>query len=489
MAADDELRQALPYASAWGSASRTLAFRRIVDLLVRARGTGDRGLLAQALATLERLRPQVPPAVRREAMALAAARWPDRAMLWLFRHEPPEDAAVLIDRLRLTEADWRVLSPELPEPMRRRVAEARWTASGHPSIETAAQQVAALAERLRPLAATPSAATAVAGDWRWECDGNAMLVFVDGPAPVAVGDALLELAEGDALWAAFARRTPFRGLAARTGERRFTLAGVPFFERGSGRFLGYRGTGEAVETPGLFGTGASSEALAKVAHEVRSPLNAIMGFAQMIESETLGAAPEPYRRRASAILDNAQRLLSALDDLTDAARLDRGHWSVAPAEVDVGALIERTAERHRALAADRGVSIAVTLAPGLPPALVDEPSLERAVKRLLAAVIAVADSGETLLLGGQRGGDDLRLYLTRPSALDEMSADQLLDTASVAGEGGSAPLLGLGFGLRLVRQLADAMGGSFAIEPHRFALTLPSAAAAQQGVANEDQSA
>jgi hypothetical protein len=40
-----------------------------------------------------------------------------------------------------------------------------------------------------------------------------------------------------------------------------------------------------------------------------------------------------------------------------------------------------------------------------------------------------------------------------------------------------------------VRQLADAMGGSFAIEPHRFALTLPSAAAAQQGVANEDQSA
>ena len=494
MATDDELRRALPHAAAWGAASRALAFRRIADLLIRAGGSTDPQLRIEALATLERLRPQVDPAVRRETLAQAARLWPDRAMLWLFRHEAAADIEPLARNMRMSAAEWRTLAPELPEATRRLVASlVAKSTSGHPAIEESARQVDALIDRLRANAASgaPEAAApmALAGDWRWECDSHGRFTFVDGAAPVACEDRLFDLGGADAIWPSFERHVAFHGVHLEAGEGGCVLAGVPFFERGSGRFLGFRGTAYATRTAGLFGTGASSESLAKVAHEVRSPLNAIMGFAQMIESETLGPAAEAYRRRAGAILDHAQRLLGALDDLTDAARLDRGHWPVDPAALDAGALIERIAERHRPLAAARGVSIAVTAAPGLPSALADERSLDRAVRRLLAAVIAVAESGETLLLGVQRAGGDVCLFLTRPAALDDLSSERLLDTASVAGEGGGAPLLGLGFGLRLVRQLTEAMGGSFAIEPHRFALTLPNAEAGQQAVANGDQSA
>lgn len=491
MATDDELRRALPYAEAWGTASRTLAFRRIAELLIRARGADDAQLRVAALATLERLRPEASAAARHEAIALAARHWPDASMLWLFRHETPSDLAPLAAATRLSEADWRTLASELPDETRAALAGTiAKTASGHPAIEEGARHVDALINRLRGDAnAAPVAPVALAGDWRWECDAQGRFAYLEGVAPVASGDSLFDLGGADAAWPAFARRAAFRGVRVETGAGGCLLAGVPFFERGDGRFLGYRGTAHRLPVAGLFGTGASSESLAKVAHEVRSPLNAIMGFAQMIESETLGPAAEAYRERAGAILDNAQRLLAALDDLTDAARLDRGHWPVDPAAVDAGALADRIVERHRPLAASRGVSLAVTVAPGLPPALADERSLDRAVKRLLAAVIAVAESGETLLLGVQRAGADIRLFLTRPSALDELTADRLLDTASVAGEGGGAPLLGLGFGLRLVRQLAEAMSGSFAIEPQRFTLTLPGADAGEQAVANADQSA
>lgn len=495
MARDDELRRALPHAEAWGEVSRTLAFRRIAELLIRDRGHSDRQLRVEALATLERLRRQVPGAVRREVIRQATSQWPDPIMLWLFRHEPAADIAELAATVRLSEADWRTLAPELPDATRRLVAATRVlaeSASGHPAIESGAWQVDALIDRLRPEAAPMPARSGDAsapGDWRWECDSRGALVYVEGMGAATVGDLVFDLDPAEAIWAAFSRRRPFRGIDAVVGDRGCLLSGVPFFERGSGRFLGYRGTGQCVASGGLFGTGASSESLAKVAHEVRSPLNAIMGFAQMIESETLGAAPEAYRRRAGAILDNANRLLGALDDLTDAARLDRGHWPVDPAAVDAGALIERIAERHRALAAARDVAIAVTVAPALPPALADERSLDRAIRRLLAAVIAVAEGGETLLLGVQRAGADVRLFLTRPCALDELTPERLLDTASVAGEGSDAPLLGLGFGLRLVRQLAEAMDGAFAIEPHRFTLTLPTSETSEQAVANEDQSA
>lgn len=490
MATDDELRRALPYAAAWGSASRTLAFRRIAELLIRARGARDAPLRIEALAALERLRPGVSADARREAIALAARHWPDRSMLWLFRHEAPADLAPLAATARLSDADWRTLAPELPGETRALLAGARApVASGHPAIEEGARQVDALIDRLRSDAPAAPAAGDLAGDWRWESDAQGRFAYLEGAAPVAPGDSLFDLGGAEAIWPDFARRAAFRGVRVEAGEGGCRLAGVPFFDRGDGRFLGYRGTAQWLQAAGLFGTGASSESLAKVAHEVRSPLNAIMGFAQMIESETLGPAAEAYRERAGAILDNAQRLLAALDDLTDAARLDRGHWPVDPAAVDTGGLADRIVDRHRPLAASRGVSLAVTVAPGLPPALADERSLDRAVKRLLAAVIAVAESGETLLLGVQRAGADIRLFLTRPSALDELTPERLLDTASVAGEGGGAPLLGLGFGLRLVRQLAEAMGGRFSIEPQRFTLTLPGAESDEQAVANEDQSA
>lgn len=490
MATDDELRRALPHAVAWGAAARTLAFRRIAELLVASGGTAEPRLRIDALATLEKLRPQVAAAARREALALAARQWPDRTMLWLFRHEPVSDLEPLIARLRLSGPDWQALAPELPEATRRLVAgKVVTSASGHPAIEDGARQIDALIDRLRGEGADAPWPADLAGDWRWECDSRGRFTYVDGPAPVAGDDQLFELGGADAIWPSFSRRVAFRDMRIELGEGGSLLAGVPFFERGGGRFLGYRGTARSGQVAGLFGTGASSESLAKVAHEVRSPLNAIMGFAQMIESETLGPAAKAYRQRAGAILDHAQRLLGALDDLTDAARLDRGHWPLDPAAVDAGGLAERIAERHRPLAAARGVSIAVTVAPGLPPALADERSLDRAVKRLLAAVIAVAEGGETLLLGVQRAGVDIRLFLTRPSALDELTPDRLLDTASVAGEGGAAPLLGLGFGLRLVRQLVEAMGGAFAVEAQRFTLTLPAAESGQQAVANEDQSA
>lgn len=492
MAVEDELRRALSHAVGSGAAARTLSFQRIAKLLIEAQGTSDPDLKIQALAALERLRPEVTAAGRREVLRLAAARWPDRAMLWLFRHENAAELAELAAKARLSAADWRTLLAELPDETRHSIADtpivAR-TASGHPSIEDAVEQVEQLAGRLGPAAAAPAGVAALAGDWRWECDARGVLSFVDGPAPVEVGELLFGLECSDRLWAAFARRCPFRDVESTVGARAVMLAGVPFFERGSGRFLGYRGTAQTVEPAGLFGTGASGDSLAKVAHEVRSPLNAIMGFAQMIESETLGAAPEVYRRRAGAILDNAQRLLGVLDDLTDAARLDGGHWTVDPEAVDTVALVERLADRYRPIAAVRGVSIAVTVPPGLPPAHTDERSLDRAVKRLLAAVIAVAETGETLLVGVQRHGRDLRLFVTRPSALDELGADRLLDAVSLAGEGANAPLLGLGFGLRLVRQLAEAMNGTFAIEPHRFTLTVPTGETGEQAVANEDQSA
>src|SRR5690606_38858461 len=91
----------------------------------------------------------------------------------------------------------------------------------------------------------------------------------------------------------------------------------------------------------------------QMVHELRTPLNAIMGFAEMIERQMLGPAASGYRDRAGDILDEARRLLTAVEDLDTLARA--GDAEVPHTDID--AAITQLVERYRPLARNRGVAL------------------------------------------------------------------------------------------------------------------------------------
>jgi hypothetical protein len=98
--------------------------------------------------------------------------------------------------------------------------------------------------------------------------------------------------------------------------------------------------------------------------------------------------------------------------------------------------------------------------------------------RMLAATIGLAKEGETIAatmglgdLGRQRM---LCLSIDRPQAIAGLDEAALLDPGySPDGDWPGAPALGLGFALRLVRNLAEAVGGALVIGDTRFSLFLP----------------
>jgi hypothetical protein len=100
--------------------------------------------------------------------------------------------------------------------------------------------------------------------------------------------------------------------------------------------------------------------------------------------------------------------------------------------------------------------------------------------RLLAATIGLAGEGETIglvLAAAEAGASELRLAIGRPRAIAGLADSDLLDPGySPDGDWPAAPALGLGFALRLVRNLAEAVGGALEIEPDAFVLTLPAEA-------------
>ncbi|HST35756.1 MAG TPA: HAMP domain-containing sensor histidine kinase, partial [Allosphingosinicella sp.] len=294
----------------------------------------------------------------------------------------------------------------------------------------------------------------------------------------------------------FDKRAPFRdarfsvaGDGPAAGDWR--ISGVPYFDPRRGSFQGYRGTARrprpdeiarAADAPvGVFGTHFPADSLRQLIHELRTPLNAILGFAEMIEGQYMGPAAAGYRGQAAEIMAQARGLLGAVDDLDTAARLESRRFEHGGGEVDAGALLAHLHESYARLAAERGGAITLEIAATLPPIRVETAAAERMFGRLLAGTIGLAGDGETLRVSLARGGVGLLLVVARPAAIAGVSEANLLDPGySPDGDWPGAPALGLGFALRLVRNLAEAVGGALEVDAAAFTLALPAASPAER---------
>ncbi|MGE0178823.1 MAG: sensor histidine kinase, partial [Sphingomonas sp.] len=330
--------------------------------------------------------------------------------------------------------------------------------------------------------------------FRWETGAEGVIRWVDdAPRGPLIG---LSVAGREGLdeagAAAFEKRAPFRdarmriaGDGAAAGDWR--ISGVPYFDPARGAFLGYRGSARrpraseaasGMTTP--FGPDLPPDSLRQLVHELRTPLNAIMGFAELIEGEFMGPAATQYRDRATEIMSQARGLLTTVDDLDTAARIETRRLDVGSGRTDLDQVLERLAPSYEATARNRGALLRIETRPGLPSAAVTPENAERLMARLLAATIGLAQEGEAITarldLGRRDGREMLRFAIDRPrivAGLDEMA---LLDPVNgPAGDWPGAPGLGLGFALSLVRKLSQANGGDLAIGADSVQLFVPKA--------------
>jgi signal transduction histidine kinase len=388
------------------------------------------------------------------------------------------------------------------EAHRQGAAKAEAEAAGETQIRELVARIENF-RRKREAEATPPlpADLAPAEEFQWESGADGTILWVEGaPRGPLIGQSIASIAErgqygvdGQAA-GAFEKRAPFRdarfsaaGSGAASGDWR--ISGVPFFDPVHGNFLGYRGSARrprvdevaaAVSSASdtLFGTNLPADSLRQLIHELRTPLNAIVGFAEMIDGQYMGPAAAPYRGRAAEIMEQASRLLSAVDDLDTAARLETRRMSVDEASVDAVALLCRLHDAYERVARQRGSRIAIEIERDLPPARVELSAVERMFARMLAATIGLAGEGETIAatmgLADTGARKMLCLAIDRPRAIAGLDEAALLDPGySPEGDWPGAPALGLGFALRLVRNLADAVGGALVVAEERFALYLP----------------
>ncbi|MGN6375962.1 MAG: sensor histidine kinase [Sphingomonas sp.] len=341
-----------------------------------------------------------------------------------------------------------------------------------------------------------------AESFRFETDAAGVVRWVDGVNRAPLIGLSLDLAslpggshvDGVAS-GAFRRRAGFanarlvvEGDSDAAGDWRITA--VPAFDSATGRFTGYRGTArrpradEQATPPGV--PDLPPDSLRQLVHELRTPTNAIAGFAEMIEQQMLGPVADTYRIRAAVIRDQARELLTAIEDLDLAARIEGKALDLRAARVVLAPLLARVAADLDPLAALRGTAVVIDDAIGELAVAADERAVERLVGRLLAVLVAAGARDEQI--GVTASADDDRvviIHFDRPAALTARADEALfaIDAEDEAASDG-APLLGTGFALRLVRNLAGELGGSFTLGERRLTLRLPAAVTADMGQAS-----
>ena len=307
------------------------------------------------------------------------------------------------------------------------------------------------------------------------------IIAAEGVDPALLVGHMLFAAESDAAAAwvdastlqAFAARLPIVGgqLVLEGAPRiagSWRIDAAPRFGSEGGQFNGYHArlrrpapvSARDVEAIAPADHGGA-DSLQQLLHELRTPINAIQGFAELIQQQLLGPTPHQYRSLAASIAADAARMLAGFEDVERLVRLETGRAQLEQGEADLAAIMSRLAAQLEPLVGPREVRLRWTIPHEPVPIAIDAIEAERLVWRLLSVLTGAAAPGERLTLALARREPDsrARLVMTLPAALAQRDNDALF-APDIARVGGNVTgMLGHGFALRLAAAEVRSAGG------------------------------
>jgi PAS domain S-box-containing protein len=206
-----------------------------------------------------------------------------------------------------------------------------------------------------------------------------------------------------------------------------------------------------------------SEFLSRMSHELRTPLNAVLGFAQLLLVERDTALSGGQRENVGEILRAGRHLLAIVDEMLDLTRIEMGQLRIELEAVDLDGVVAECISMVRSQAALRRIAIR-SRGPARAlhgHAIADHTRVRQILLNLLSNAIKYNVDGGVVTVEVQRVHEHvLRLSVTDTGpGLSDAELDQLfvpfrrLEHARTSSEG-------IGLGLALSKQLAEAMGGT-----------------------------
>jgi signal transduction histidine kinase len=211
------------------------------------------------------------------------------------------------------------------------------------------------------------------------------------------------------------------------------------------------------------------ELLAKVSHEVRTPLNSIIGFAELMKDERFGPLGHvKYLGYAGDIVESGKYALGIVNDLLDLSKIQSGNFELNFTAVDANDVIEDCVHLIETQARQDRVVLRVDLDDALPGILADRRSLKQILLNLLTNAVKFTHAGGQVIISSSREDNGSVLLRVRDTGVG-MTEDDIALAMKPFRQLDTAPRqqAGTGLGLPLSKALAEANRAQIHIESER----------------------
>lgn len=206
-----------------------------------------------------------------------------------------------------------------------------------------------------------------------------------------------------------------------------------------------------------------SDFLAHISHELRSPINAVIGFTELLLGSPLSDHQRDYLNKVQA---SGRHLLMIVNDVLDLSKVESGKLRIENTDFRLSTIIRSSIDTISAAAADKGVELIIDTDPDLPPRYQGDPlRITQILMNFLTNALKFTQRGQIILSVAPAPGGGLRMAVTDTGI--GMSPDQigrLFERFSQADDSTARLYGGTGLGLAISRQLADLMQGEVGVQ-------------------------
>ena len=219
-----------------------------------------------------------------------------------------------------------------------------------------------------------------------------------------------------------------------------------------------------------------SRFFASLSHELRTPINAVIGYNHLLQEKIFGALSDRQTEALEKANRSAQHLLELVDDILDISKIEAGKLEVFPETVELGALLRDTATSLQLQAREKGIDLEIDAARDA--AIETDPArVRQIILNLLSNAVKFTDEGRVgvRLSTDHQKRVEVAVSDTGPGISPE-DQERIFEEFEQAESAGGRT--GTGLGLAISRRLAELLGGDLRVESQvgagsTFTLALP----------------